>query len=125
MDMSQVKFDENGLVPAIAIDVETGHVVMMAYMNEKSLAQTVKTGIGTYWSRSRQKFWVKGESSGHTQEIQWIRIDCDGDTLLLGVKQNGAACHKGYFSCFFRKLVDGEWVVTEKKVFDPDATYSK
>lgn len=125
MDISQVKFDANGLAPAIALDVETGQVVMMAYMNEKSLIQTVETGIGTYWSRSRQKFWVKGESSGHTQEVQWIRLDCDGDTVLLGVKQNGAACHMGYFSCFFRKLVDGEWVITEEKIFDPDATYSK
>ena len=99
---------------------------MVAYMNKDALKATVESGLGNYWSRSRQKYWVKGESSGHTQEVQEVRTDCDRDTILLKVKQNVAACHLGYRSCFFRRLTeDGQLVDEGDKVFDPDAVYKK
>ncbi|MFO7946859.1 MAG: phosphoribosyl-AMP cyclohydrolase [Armatimonadota bacterium] len=123
MDLSELKFNEKGLIPAIAFDVDEQKIVMLAYMNEEAVRRTLETGEVTYWSRSRQDFWVKGQSSGHTQQLQWIRLDCDGDALLVGIKQNVAACHLGYFSCFFRKYEDGEWKVVEEKVFDPDKAY--
>ncbi len=127
MDMSfldSIKFDDKGLVPCIAQDADSGEVVMLAYMNRDALAATVEKGLGTYWSRSRQKFWVKGESSGHTQEIREVRFDCDRDCVLLRVKQNVAACHTGYFSCFSWRLGDDGRIVEEgEKVFDPDAVY--
>lgn len=123
MDLSELKFNEKGLIPAIAFDVDEQKIVMLAYMNEEAVRRTLETGEVTYWSRSRQDFWVKGQSSGHTQQLQWIRLDCDGDALLVGIKQNIAACHLGYFSCFFRKYEDGEWKVVEEKVFDPDKAY--
>ncbi len=125
MDLSQLKFNEKGLIPAIAFDVDEQKIVMLAYMNEEAVRRTLETGEVTYWSRSRQDFWVKGQSSGHTQELQWVRLDCDGDALLVGIKQNVAACHLGYFSCFFRKYEDGEWKVVEEKVFDPDEAYGE
>lgn len=125
MDLSQLKFNEKGLIPAIAFDVDEQKIVMLAYMNEEAVRRTLETGEVTYWSRSRQDFWVKGQSSGHTQQLQWVRLDCDGDALLVGIKQNVAACHLGYFSCFFRKYEDGEWKVVEEKVFDPDEAYGE
>lgn len=122
--LNSVKYDANGLISAIAQDHETGDVLMMAYMNESTLRQTAETGIMTYWSRSRQKVWVKGESSGFTQEVAEIRIDCDGDALLFKVKQNGgAACHTGFRSCFHRRLEDGELVLDGERVFDPQEVY--
>ena len=119
-----LKYDANGLIPAIIQDAGSKRILMMAYMNAESLLATVRTGKTNFWSRSRQKFWVKGESSGHTQEVRSIHIDCDLDTLLIQVKANGPACHLGYESCFFRQLDEkGDWRVTEEKVFDPDEVY--
>ena len=108
------------LVPAIAQDVKTGEVLMLAYMNQESLDRTVETGKAHYWSRSRKKLWLKGESSGHVQTVTDIRIDCDEDAILLLVEQEGGACHMGYRSCFYRTL-DGE--VVGEKVFEPDEVY--
>lgn len=102
--VDQVKFNEAGLVPAIAQDVDTKEVLMMAWMNRESLERTIKEGYACYWSRSRQKFWVKGETSGHLQHIQKILVDCDADTILLLVKQEGAACHTGSYTCFYRDI---------------------
>jgi phosphoribosyl-AMP cyclohydrolase len=125
-EFSDLKYDQNGLIPAIIQDAETGEVLMMAYMNDKSLRATVETGKTHFWSRSRQKYWMKGESSGHTQEVKEIFIDCDKDTLLIKVKQIGAACHEGYHNCFFRKLNgNGEWEVIGQKLFDPEKVYKK
>ena len=98
----QLKFNADGLIPAIIQDHATGRVLMMAWMNRASLETTLATGKTHFWSRSRQKFWMKGETSGHTQTVKDIAFDCDGDTLLLQVEQIGAACHEGYRSCFFR-----------------------
>jgi phosphoribosyl-AMP cyclohydrolase len=109
--LDQIKFNDAGLVPAIVQDAENGQVLMMAWMNRESLQRTIETGRATYWSRSRQSFWVKGETSGHTQSVKRIAVDCDMDTLLLTVEQVGAACHEGYRTCFFRDLADGELVV--------------
>lgn len=102
--LSTVKFDDNGLVPAIAQSKETGEILMMAWMNRDTLRETLATGQVTYWSRSRQKSWRKGETSGNHQRLVEAYVDCDGDTLLLKVDQMGPACHTGAPSCFFRKL---------------------
>lgn len=109
------KFDANGLIPAIIQDHETGQVLMMAWMNHASLERTIETGLCTYWSRSRQQFWVKGETSGHVQHVKRISIDCDQDCLLIQVEQTGAACHENYRSCFFRDVVDDELVVNSER----------
>src|SRR5437867_11033633 len=101
-----LKFDASGLIPAIIQDQATGRVLMMAWMNRASLESTIATGKTHFWSRSRQKFWMKGESSGHTQTVKDISFDCDGDTLLIRVEQIGAACHEGYKSRFFRSVQD-------------------
>ncbi|MFZ4508718.1 MAG: phosphoribosyl-AMP cyclohydrolase [Fimbriimonas sp.] len=111
-----LKFNADGLIPAIIQDHENGQVLMFAWMNEASLARTVETGLCTYWSRSRQKFWVKGETSGHLQHVQSISVDCDEDVLLIKVAQVGAACHENFRSCFFRDLVDGEWQVNSERL---------
>lgn len=114
----------NGLLPVIAQDADTGDVLMLAYMNAEAWERTRTTGVATYFSRSRNKLWLKGETSGHTQEVVEIRIDCDLDTILLKVRQRGgAACHEGYRSCFFRRLSDGDWRVDGERVFDPTAVY--
>ncbi len=102
--MVEITWNADGLVPAIAQDAESGEVLMMAWMNEESLRRTLATGRATYWSRSRQEYWVKGETSGHIQEVRSIAVDCDADTLLLQVHQSGAACHTGNRTCFFREL---------------------
>lgn len=99
-----LKYDAAGLIPAIAQDHATGEVLMMAWMNRESLRRTLETGLATYWSRSRGEFWVKGLTSGHTQKIVSVSVDCDADALLLKVEQVGAACHENYRSCFFRDL---------------------
>ncbi|MBL8087433.1 MAG: phosphoribosyl-AMP cyclohydrolase [Chthonomonas sp.] len=113
--LDQLKYNADGLIPAIIQDSENGQVLMMAWMNRESLVQTLETGLCTYWSRSRQKFWVKGESSGHLQHVERITIDCDLDTLLIFVKQVGAACHDHYRSCFYRDFAkDGLTVNAEK-----------
>lgn len=123
--LDTVKFDKNGLVPAIAQDAETGEILMMAYMNRESLERTVREKRACYWSRSRGKFWVKGESSGHIQEVREIRVDCDADTVLMKVIQHGpGACHEGYRSCFFRKAdEDGALEIAMPKVFDEKEVY--
>ena len=97
-----LKFNGDGLIPAIVQEQSTGRVLMMAWMNRASIEKTVATGQTHFWSRSRQKFWMKGETSGHVQKVKDIAFDCDGDTLLIQVEQTGAACHEGYKSCFFR-----------------------
>lgn len=112
------KFNADGLIPAIVQDAETGQVLMMAWMNRESLERTVETGLCTYWSRSRQKFWVKGETSGHLQRVRTISVDCDLDTLLIQVEQTGAACHENYRSCFFRNLTDGSLQVNADRLED-------
>ena len=109
--MIQIDFAKGGgLVPCIVQDDKTGQVLMLAYMNEESLAKTVETKLATYWSRSRNELWVKGETSGHYQHVKEILVDCDEDTILLKVDQDTAACHTGKYSCFYRNI-DGEEVV--------------
>ena len=114
----KLKFDANGLIPAIVQEQKTGRVVMMAWMNRASLEKTLETGKTHFWSRSRQKFWMKGEESGHTQTVKDLAFDCDGDTLLIQVDQVGAACHEGYQSCFFRSVTDpaGDFKITEAQL---------
>jgi len=121
-----LKYDEKGLIPVVVVDAGTRQVLMVAYMNEASLLETVRSGRTHFWSRSRQKYWMKGESSGHTQDVRAVYTDCDRDTVLVEVVQHGAACHEGYYSCFFRRLNDaGEWEVIAEKVFDPKTVYRK
>jgi phosphoribosyl-AMP cyclohydrolase len=117
----QLKFNQDGLIPAIIQEQNTGRVLMMAWMNRASLEKTIETGQTHFWSRSRQKFWRKGETSGHTQTVRHIAFDCDGDTLLIQVEQIGAACHEGYKSCFFRSLEGGggAFRVTEQRLEPP------
>jgi phosphoribosyl-AMP cyclohydrolase len=114
----------DGLVPVIAQDDETKEVLMLAYMNRQAWEATLKTGKATYWSRSRNSLWLKGETSGNVQIVKSIFIDCDDDTVLLQVEQlGGAACHTGYKSCFYRMLKDSDCVIVGKKVFDPKEVY--
>ncbi len=113
-----------GLVTAITLDDATGDVLMVAYMNPESFRRTLEIGEVVYWSRSRKCLWHKGESSGNTQRVKSVQIDCDGDAVLLRVEQRGgAACHTGKRSCFYRKLEGGEWVDVGEKVFDPEKVY--
>jgi phosphoribosyl-AMP cyclohydrolase len=107
-----VKFDDRGLVTAIAQDAHTGQVLMLAYMNRETLAETLESGVMVYWSRSRQKRWLKGETSGHVQHVVEAYIDCDGDALLFKIDQKGGACHKGYVSCFYRTRSGDDWQIT-------------
>ncbi len=104
IDISKIKFDKNGLVPAVVVDVRTGDVVMLAYMNEKSLLKTIATGYTWFWSRSRQELWNKGATSGNLQKVVELYYDCDGDSLLVKVEQTGVACHTGAYSCFHNPL---------------------
>jgi len=115
-----------GMIPAIAQDAKTGEVLMLAYMNEEAFNETLKTGKAVYFSRSRNKLWRKGEESGHFQIVRELFIDCDADTVLLKVEQiGGAACHEGFSSCFFRKLIDGKTEVIGSRIFDPSKVYKK
>jgi phosphoribosyl-AMP cyclohydrolase len=115
-----------GLLPAIVQDYETGDVLMLAYMNRESWLKTLETGRATFWSRSRNALWIKGETSGHVQLVREVMIDCDEDTILLKVEQSGgAACHTGYRSCFYRRLVDGKVDVMGQKIFNPEDVYRK
>lgn len=117
---------QDGLVPVIVQDAADGQVLMLAYMNEEAFQMTLDTGTATFWSRSRSKLWIKGESSGHVQKVHEVSIDCDNDTVLLKVEQvGGAACHVGYRSCFYRKAVDGQLETVGERVFDPDEVYKK
>ena len=123
----KLKFNGEGLIPAIVQEQGTGRVLMMAWMNRASLEKTVASGKTHFWSRSRQKFWMKGEESGHTQTVTDLAFDCDGDTLLLQVEQIGAACHEGYKSCFFRS-VEGPgdvFKITEQQLETPEQIYGR
>jgi phosphoribosyl-AMP cyclohydrolase len=116
----------DGLLPAIAQDAETGEVLMLAYMNAESYAETLRTSRAVYFSRSRKKLWRKGEESGNVQEVIGIFVDCDADTILLKVRQvGGAACHEGYRSCFFRQVEPAGARIVGQRVFDPDQVYKK
>lgn len=112
--LSEIKFNADGLVPAIAQDAETGRVLMMAWMNEEAVRQTVKSGFAHYYSRSRRKQWQKGESSGHVQQVVDMFLDCDGDTILLIVNQTGPACHTNRPSCFYREKSKNGWKIIEE-----------
>lgn len=115
-----VDFGDDGLVPAVAQDADTGEVLMLAYATREALERTVETGRAHYYSRSRDELWEKGATSGHTQSVEEVRVDCDADTLLYVVEQDVGACHTGHYSCFYR-TIDGEEVGEE--TFDPDAVY--
>ncbi|TDI62371.1 MAG: phosphoribosyl-AMP cyclohydrolase [Alphaproteobacteria bacterium] len=122
-DLAQVNFNDQGLVAAIAQQHDTGEILMMAWMNAESMALTLQTGQVHYWSRSRQSLWLKGESSGQTQQLVDLRVDCDGDTILLSVDQTGVACHTGRHNCFYRAYRDGQWVEIADVVTSPDDLY--
>lgn len=121
--LDQVKFDAAGLVAAVVQDHETHEVLMVAWMNRNALELTLAERRAWYWSRSRQKLWLKGETSGHTQRVHDVRIDCDGDVVLLLVEQTGGACHTGFRSCFYRSADNGEWKETGEKVFAAEKVY--
>jgi phosphoribosyl-AMP cyclohydrolase len=122
--LDKVVFDADGLIPAIAQEVGTGRLLMTAWMNREALAETVRSGRAVYWSRSRKRLWRKGEESGHVQLIRQVRLDCDGDVIMLEVEQmGGIACHTGHGRCFFRKLENGMWVEVEPVLKDPGQIY--
>jgi len=123
--VKKIKFGQKGLIPVIIQDDQTNQVLMLAYMNSQALKKTLATAQTYFWSRSRKKLWLKGESSGHTQQLKSIYLDCDNDTLLIKVKQKGAACHAGYYSCFFRQVnpQSASLKVIGKKIFDPKKIY--
>ena len=126
MNLSKaLKFDDKGLIPAVIQDAKDGTVLMVAYMNRESLRRTLRLKKSVFWSRSRKSFWVKGESSGNVQKVKEIRIDCDGDCLLVKVEQiGGAACHTGQRSCFYRKVrVGGRLQIMSRPLFDPAKVY--
>ena len=123
--LAGIKFDDRGLVPAIAQDDESGKVLMMAWMDSEAIKETLKTGTACYYSRSRSKLWRTGEESGQTQTIKDFRVECDGDTVLIVVKQQGVACHTGRHSCFF-KSINGDGIqVVEEVLINPDTLYKK
>ena len=123
-DISELKWNDQGLLPAISQDAKTGEVLMLAWMSPETLALTLEEGIAVYWSRSRNQIWRKGETSGHTQLIQEVRIDCDKDTILLKVEQVGdIACHTGRRSCFYMRHEDQKWVECEPVIKSPDHIY--
>ncbi len=123
--LSALKFDSNGLIPAIAQQHDTGEVLMMAWMNAESVEESLRTGQVCYWSRSRGELWRKGETSGQQQKLVEMRLDCDGDTLLLLVDQQGVACHTGRRNCFYLAARDGEWVEIAKPLVDPERLYHR
>ncbi|MEH6525288.1 MAG: phosphoribosyl-AMP cyclohydrolase [Sneathiella sp.] len=123
--LGQISFDKAGLVPAIAQQHDTGEVLMMAWMNADAVAETLKTGQVCYWSRSRASLWRKGESSGHVQKLMDIRIDCDGDTVLLLVDQTGVACHTGRHNCFFTSIKEGKSEIIADVEISPETMYGK
>ena len=122
--LDDIKWNSDGLVPAIAQDAASGRVLMVAWMNEQALQLTMTENRAVYWSRSRQKIWRKGEESGHTQIIKELRLDCDGDVIVMQVEQlGGIACHTGRTSCFYRVLIDGEWQPVDSVAKDPKDIY--
>jgi len=120
--INRLKFAD-GLIPAITQDYKTGEVLMVAYMNKEAVGKTLKTGKCNYYSRSRKKMWLKGESSGHIQKVKAVYVDCDMDCLLIKIEQLGGACHTGYKSCFYREFKSGRLIRKGKKVFDPNKVY--
>lgn len=121
LSMSEIlglKYDTNGLIPAVIQDAASGEVLMVAWMNAESLKRTLESGLCTYWSRSRGQFWVKGETSGHVQRVRRVAVDCDKDTLLIQVEQVGAACHEGYRSCFFRDFSDESLTINQERLVE-------
>ncbi|MFZ9842075.1 MAG: phosphoribosyl-AMP cyclohydrolase [Burkholderiaceae bacterium] len=124
--LDQVKFDAQGLVTAVAQEASSHRVLMVAFMNRQALEETAQTGWATYFSRSRQKLWRKGEESGHRQRVLELRLDCDGDVVLLQIEQaGGIACHTGRASCFYSVLKDGQWQPVDPVLKDPEAIYGK
>ena len=124
--LDQLKFDEKGLITAVVQDINTNQVLMVAYMNREAVKKTIVGNLACFWSRSRQEFWIKGQTSGHTQTVNSVSVDCDGDALLIKVEQKGGACHMGYNSCFFREIsMAGEQTkIVGQKVFEPDQVYT-
>ena len=121
---TQLAWPENGLLPAIAQDAQSGQILMLAWMNRDALRETVSGGVAVYWSRSRNKLWRKGEESGHEQRVVEVLVDCDSDTILLKVEQKGGiACHTGRASCFYRKLANEHWSIVEPVLRDPKEIY--
>lgn len=125
--IGNLKFDVNGLIPAVIQDYKNNEVLMVAFMNDEALRKTLSTGKAHFYSRSRKKLWLKGETSGHIQKVREIRFDCDADCILVKVRQIGGACHTGYRSCFYRKLKGkkGDIRVSGKKMFNPEKVYKK
>jgi len=123
--LDKLKFNSDGLIPAIIQEQSTGRVLMMAWMNKEAVKRTVEEGKTVFWSRSRQKYWIKGETSGHVQVVKDVAFDCDGDTLLIQVEQTGAACHEGYKSCFFRSIENkgNSFAVKEPQLIKPEQVY--
>ena len=122
--LDEVVFDSQGLIPAIAQEIGTGRLLMTAWMNREALLETVRSGRAVYWSRSRKRLWRKGEESGHAQLVRQVRLDCDGDVIMLEVEQmEGIACHTGHGRCFFRKLENGAWLEDEPVLKDPAKIY--
>ena len=124
--LDDLKYDDNDLIPAIIQDDENGDVLMMAWMNREACRRTLETGRVNFWSRSRQKYWIKGETSGHVQKVRSVAMDCDGDCLLIRVEQTGVACHEGYRSCFFRTISpDGATEENQDRLVNPDDVYGR
>lgn len=124
--LEEIDWNADGLVPAITQDAESGDVLMLAWMNREALARTLEEGVAVYWSRSRRRLWKKGEQSGHLQRVADIRLDCDGDTLLLKVDQKGGiACHTGRRSCFYQSLRDGRWESVDPVIKSPESIYKE
>lgn len=123
--VDRVKFDDRGLAVAIAQDAVNGEVLMVAFMNREALQRTLETGLVHYYSRSRAKLWKKGEESGHLQRVREVRLDCDGDAILVEIEQVGVACHEGFRSCFFRRWDGSEWVVDRERGVDPAQVYKR
>ena len=121
--IDNITFDEKGLVPAIIQDYENGQVLMLGYMNKETVQRTIESGRVHFWSRSRKKVWVKGETSGHTQDVKEIFVDCDMDAILIKVQQKVAACHTGYRTCFYRKVEGDDLMIWAEKVFDEEEVY--
>jgi len=121
--IQQIEFDARGLVPAVIQDADNEQVLMVGYVNQEAVLKTLESGRVHFWSRSRDALWCKGETSGHAQQLVEMRLDCDGDALLIKVKQKVACCHTGYRSCFFRQWTPGGWKEMEERVFDPDEVY--
>ncbi len=122
--LDEIKWTDDGLVPAIAQESGTGKILMFAWMNREALAETAASGFAVYWSRSRQKLWRKGEASGHQQQVKAMYLDCDADVIVMEIEQQGGiACHTGRKSCFYRQFVEGEWRVVEPVIKDPADIY--